>query len=239
MSGHSKWSTIKRQKGVMDAKRGQTFTKLSNAITIAVRQGGGITDPESNFKLRLAMDKARGANMPKENIERAIQRAAGKQADDVTELIYEGFGPGGVAVIVETVTDNKQRTYSEVKNIFDKNGGTLGSTGSVSYMFKRSGEIIIPKNGKSSDDLLSIGLDAGVEDMEEEEEAVIFYTEPSDLVNVKKTLEGQGLNIENAELSFRPSVYSELNEEAGEKVSSLVEKLEDLDDVQKVYTNLK
>lgn len=237
MSGHSKWATIKRQKGANDAKRGQLFTKLSNAITIAVRQGGGITDPTSNFKLRLAIDKARAANMPKDNIERAIQKAISSGADAVQELMYEGFAPGGIAVIVEAVTDNKQRTVSDVKNIFDKSGGSLGNPGSVSYLFNKRGEMVIKKNGADSDELLSKGIDAGVEDMEEEQDSVFFYTDPSQLANVKRNLEEKGLAIESAEIIWLPINYiaSPDNEE---KVMMLIEKLEDLDDVQKVYTNL-
>lgn len=238
MSGHSKWSTIKRQKGVADAKRGQTFTKLSNAITIAVRQGGGVADPNSNFKLRLAVDKARAANMPKDNIERAISKAQGKLGEDVSELTYEGFAPGGVAVIVETVTDNKQRTFSEVKNIFDRNGGTLGSQGSVSYMFERCGEIIVKKNGIASDELLSIGLDAGVEDMDEEGELAFFYLDPSQLQKAKNYFEEKGFVIDNAELIFKPANYVSVDEASQSKILGLIEKLEDLDDVQKVFTNL-
>lgn len=136
MSGHSKWATIKRQKGANDAKRGQLFTKLSKSITLAVREGGGVADPNGNFRLRLAVEAARAANMPKDNIERAISRASGKEMDNLAEALYEGFGPGGFSVIVETLSDNKQRTVSEVKNIFDKNGGSMGSQGSVQYQFE-------------------------------------------------------------------------------------------------------
>lgn len=239
MSGHSKWSTIKRQKGAADAKRGQVFTKLSYAITIAVKQGGGITDPDSNFKLRLAVDKARASNMPKESIERAIQRASGKLAGEVEELVYEGFAPGGIALIVETVTDNKQRTFSEVKNIVEKNGGTLGGPGTVSYLFKKCGEIVVLGGEKTSDELLSLGLDAGIDDMEEEGEAVFFYTDASSFQETKNNLEKSGLKIESAELIFKPLVYVKGDEEASVKVLNLVEKLEELDDVQKVSTNLE
>src|SRR5436190_1731716 len=145
MSGHSKWATIKRQKGANDIKRGQLFTKLSKAITIAVRQGGGVGDPDSNFRLRLAVEAARTANMPKENIERAIARASGKQDNDLEEGLYEGFGPGGFSVIVESLSDNKQRTVSEVKNVFEKNGGNIGSQGSVQYQFDKKGMITVDK----------------------------------------------------------------------------------------------
>ncbi len=239
MSGHSKWSTIKRQKGVADTKRGQVFTKLSNAITIAVRQGSGIADPESNFKLRLAMDRARAANMPKENIQRAIDKAAGSGAEAVEELLYEGFGPGGVALMVEAVSDNKQRTVSDVKNIFDKNGGNLGSSGSVSYLFARKGEIIVSKNSKSTDEIVEIGIDAGAEDFEEEGDSVFFFVPPASLQEVKKNLESSGLQIESAQILYIPTSESEQSGEIADKVMNLCEKLEDLDDVQQVYTNLK
>ena len=238
MSGHSKWSTIKRQKGVADAKRGQLFTKLSQAITIAVKQGGGVIDPNSNFKLRLAMDKGRGANMPKEIIQRAIEKAKGGAGGDMEELVYEGFGPGGVAFIVETVTDNKQRTVSEVKNSFDKNGGNLGAQGSVSYLFKKAGEIVIKKNGKSSDEILDIALDAGVEDMEEGDDVVYLYTDPQNLIHVRNALSEKDLVVDSAELVFRAETTISVDEGIENKIFSLLEKLEDLDDVQKVYTNL-
>ncbi len=236
MSGHSKWATIKRQKGATDAKRGQLFTKLSNAITIAVRQGGGVSDPNSNFKLRLTMDKARAANMPKENIQRAIDRAKGVGSANVEELVYEGFAPGGVAVIVETVTDNKMRTVAEIKNLFDKSGGALGSQGSVAYMFKRRGVIAVPKEGRDSDTLLNFAINAGIEDMEEEGNTVFYYVEPAQLAEAKRGLEEQGLVIESAELSYLPITPTDGADE--EKVFALIEKLEDLDDVQQVYTTL-
>lgn len=237
MSGHSKWATIKRQKGANDAKRGQLFTKLSNAITIAVRQGGGISDPEFNFKLRLAIDKARSANVPKENIERAVNKASAG-AEQVEEMLYEGFAPGGVAVIVEAVSDNKQRTFSQVKNVFDKNGGSLGSTGSVSYMFSRRGEITAAKNGATSDEMLSKGIEANVSDMEDDTNSVFYYTDPQELQSVKKNLEAQGISIESAQLIYAPTNYISSDSATQEKVLNLVEKLEELDDVQEVFTNL-
>ena len=159
MSGHSKWSTIKRQKGVKDAKRGLVFTKLSKAISIAVRQGGGVADPDGNFRLRLAIEAARAANMPKENIDRAIQKASSKAEAALEEAVYEGFGPGGFSVIVETVTDNKLRTVSEVKNIFNKNGGSMGAQGSVMYQFEKKGVVSIEKESKTLDDIFLIAVD--------------------------------------------------------------------------------
>lgn len=238
MSGHSKWATIKRQKGANDAKRGQLFTKLSSAITIAVRQGGGSPDPESNFRLRLAIEAARGANMPKENIERAIQRASGKQADTLEEATYEGFGPGGFSVVVEAFTDNKLRTVSEVKNIFNKNGGSMGAQGSVMYQFEKKGAITVDKGGKSLDDIFMIAVDDGVEDLEDAGSEVLLYTKPEEVTKVKDALSQSGLAIKSVELIFRPVVISAISDkESAEKALSFVDKLESLDDVQKVYAN--
>lgn len=238
MSGHSKWATIKRQKGAADNKRGQVFTKLSYAITVAVKQGGGVTDPESNFKLRLAVDRARSANMPKENIERAIEKAKGVGADSVEEFMYEGFAPGGVAVIVQAVTDNKQRTFSTLKNTFDKNGGNLGSPGTVSYLFTKKGEIIVKKNGLNSEELLSKGIEANITDMEEENDSVFFFTDPQGLQQVRRDLEAQGLTVESAQQVFVANTYLPSDQEAQAKVLEFINKVEDLEDVQEVYTNL-
>jgi len=238
MSGHSKWSTIKRQKGAVDIKRGNLFTKLSNAIAVAVRQGGGIADPESNFKLRLAQDRARAANMPKENIQRAIDRAKSASGEMVEELLYEGFGPGRVAIIIEAVTDNKQRTVSEIKNVFEKNGGFLSGPGSVSYLFKKKGIVVVKKNGMSSDELLSKGIDAHVEDMEEEAERVIYYMDPQSFAQGKALLEKQGLTVVNAEIIYEPTTFVEQNQETQVRVLNLIDVLSERDDVQKVYTNL-
>jgi YebC/PmpR family DNA-binding regulatory protein len=221
MSGHSKWSTIKRQKGVNDAKRGQAFTRLSNAITIAVRSGGS-ADPNFNFKLRLAIDAARSANMPKDNIDRAISRASGKMAGEMDEAVYEGFAPGGVSVIVETATDNNQRTVSEVKSTFDKNGGSLGVPGAVSYQFEQKGLIMVQKNNKSLDDLFLIAAEAGAEDVEDAEEEVAIYTKPEALNTVRESLSQLG-SIEDVEKA--------------QKVLAMLEKMESLGDVQKVYAN--
>ncbi len=239
MSGHSKWSTIKRQKGIADAKRGQAFTKLSNAITLAVRQGGGNADPESNFKLRLAIDRARGMNMPKDNIDRAIEKGKGVGAGStLDEVVYEGFAPGGVAIIVEAATDNKNRTTSEVKNLIEKNGGTMGSQGSVSYMFSRRGELIVPKNGKSLDDIMMIALDGGLEDIEEIDDMFVLYTSPEDLMKVKATLDAENIEIENAELVYKAVTKVETDEATFEKIDMLMSKIDDHDDVQKVYSNV-
>lgn len=239
MSGHSKWSTIKRQKGANDQKRGAQFTKLANAIVIAVRQGGGVADPESNFKLRLAIDKARSFNMPKDNIERAISKGKGEGGSgELHEMIYEGFAPGGVAIIVEAVTDNKQRTVSEVKNVLEKNGGTLGNQGSVSYLFNRIGEIFAPNHSKTPDDLLELAIELNSNDYIDENGDIIFYVDPNSLYASKKALEEKGLVVEGAELVFKPLVTLDLDEAGKTKISDLVEKLEDLGDVQTVSTNI-
>lgn len=242
MSGHSKWATIKRQKGANDAKRGAVFTKLSNAIAIAVRQGGGIGDPDQNFRLRLAVDAARAANMPKENIERAIQRAQGSGADEnVEEVMYEGFGPSGVCLIIEAVTNNKNRTVGEVKNIFDKTGGTLGQPGSVSYQFKQVGQIIINKAGKLLDDIFLDIAEAGAEDIEEVGEEVFIYSSPSDLTRVRSALSAMGYVILEMEIVWKPITLVTVSEEdpTAQKVITLIDRLENLDDVQKVYSNFE
>ncbi len=237
MSGHSKWATIKRQKGVADIKRGQQFTKLANAIVIAVRQGGG-SDPDTNFKLRLAIDKARSYNMPKENIERAISKAGGGGGGgDLHETLYEGFAPGGAGILIEAVTDNKQRTVSEVKNVLEKNGGTMGNQGAVSYLFRKFGEIAVSNSGKSPDEILDIAVELDSQDYTEEEGDVIFYVNPEKLASSKKILEGKGMSIASAELIYKPMTVLPISDEAKTKLMSLIEKLEDLDDVQNVFVN--
>jgi len=238
MSGHSKWATIKRQKGANDAKRGQLFTKLSKAITIAVRQGGGVPDPDSNFRLRLAIEAARTANMPKDNIERAIDRASGKQAAILEEATYEGFGPGGFSVVVEAYTDNKLRTVSEVKNIFNKSGGNMGAQGSVMYQFEKKGVITVEKNGKSLDDIFLIAADSGVEDIEDAGVEVLLYTKPEDVTKIKDELSKNSLKVKTFELVFRPVVISAISDKnSAERALSFIDKLESLDDVQRVYAN--
>jgi YebC/PmpR family DNA-binding regulatory protein len=238
MSGHSKWSTIKRQKGANDAKRGQIFTKLSKAITIAVQQGAGVTDPNSNFKLRLAIEGARAANMPKDNIDRAIQKAIGKQAENLTEVTYEGFGPGGFSVVVEGLTNNILRTVGEVKSIFSKSGGNMGAQGSVMYQFERKGIVTVAKNDKSLDDIFLLAADDGAEDIEDAQEEVFIYTKPEDVAKVRDALSGHGITVKTAELIYRPIVISEIGDkEMAARALAFVEKLEDNEDVQKVYAN--
>lgn len=240
MSGHSKWAQIKRQKGVNDQKRGKTFTKLGNAITIAVKAGGGIGDPNSNFRLRLAIDAARIENMPKENIERAIKRASGKDTGDVEEVIYEGFAPGGVSVIVEAATDNSMRTTAEIKSIFHKANASFGQPGSVAYQFKHIGRIIAKKGNKTFDDLFAIALDQGAEDIEEVDDEVFIYTSLSDLTKIKDTLVLSGVEVLEAELIREPIVTVQVEEQDKlGKIEEFINTLEELDDVQKVYTNLQ
>lgn len=237
MSGHSKWSQIKRQKGVTDIKRGQNFTKISNAITIAVREGKGVTDPDQNFRLRLAIDKARDNNMPKENIDRAIQRASGKQAEELKSVVYEAFGPGGISLIIEAATDNKLRTTSDVKNVLEKNGATFGTPGSVSYQFITKGLIIVKKNDKTVDEIFLKAADAGAEDVEEVGDEVFIYTKSDELAVIRDNLSGS-LQVISAELTRKPAITVSISDkEMANRILRFLEKIENLDDVQKVYSN--
>ena len=232
MSGHSKWSTIKRQKAVTDAKRGAVFTRLGNMIAIAARGG---TDPEMNSTLAMAIEKAKAANMPLSNIERAIQRVSDKNAAQLMEVMYEGYGPGGVAILVECATDNINRTYPEVKNAFNKKGGSVAEKGAVSFQFDRKGLITIKSSGEEA--LLTV-LDAGAEDAVEQDGEMIVYTDPKELAKVRDSIKASGLDIVDAELSYIPNTTVTLDEEKQEKVFSLLEALEDLDDVTNTYTNI-
>jgi YebC/PmpR family DNA-binding regulatory protein len=239
MSGHSKWATIKRAKGAADLKRGLTFTKISNAITVAVKTSGGIIDPNSNFKLRLAVDAARAANMPKDNIERAIQKAVGKDAGNVQEVIYEGFAPEGVSVIIEAATDNSMRTTSEIKSIFNKEGGNFGQPGSVAYLFSQEGRITADKNGKTMDELFEIAVDSGAEDLEDAQDKVVIKTAYADLSSVRQRLIEKGMTLEMVEATRRPlNPISILDPIKLQRVVNFLDKIGDLDDVQKVYSNL-
>ncbi len=239
MSGHSKWATIKRAKGAADLKRGLTFTKISNAITVAVKASGGITDPNSNFKLRLAVDAARAANMPKDNIERAIQKAVGKDAQELQEVLYEGFAPEGVSVIIEAATDNTLRTTSEIKNIFNKEGGNFGQPGSVAYLFSQKGIIVIDKNGKTTDQLFEIAVESGAEDIEDNGDKAIITTSFADLAKVAENLVAKGVALQKSEVVWVPlSTIVLTDNEKLIRVESFLNKIEDLDDVQKVYSNL-
>lgn len=240
MSGHSKWATIKRAKGAADAKRGLAFTKLSNAITIAVRAGGGIADPTQNFKLRLAVEAARAANMPKENIERAIGRAASKGEGIVGEVTYEGFAPSGVAIVVEAATDNPQRTSAEIKNIFNKSNASFGQPGSVSYLFKHMGKIIISKEGKTFDDIFALAVENGAEDIEEGvEDRCIIYTDPSSLSKIKDAFVAKGLRIGDVGLIRKPINLIPVSDSSKkQQILDFIHRLEEMDDVQKVYSNI-
>ncbi|MEK9176604.1 MAG: YebC/PmpR family DNA-binding transcriptional regulator [Patescibacteria group bacterium] len=238
MSGHSKWSTIKRQKGAADVKRGATFTKIGNAITIAVKQGGGIGDPEQNPRLRLAIETARGANMPKDNIERAITRAKEKGERELQEVTYEGFAPGGVSVMVEAATDNPNRTTAEVKSLFNKSGARFAEPGAVGYLFKQVGEITVNKNGKSLDDVFMVAADNGAEDVYDNGEEVIVYVEVSDLSKIKEALNSAGFDVTGAEISRKPFSIVSLPPEQKDKIITFLSDLEDMDDVQKVYSNI-
>ncbi|MBI2442817.1 MAG: YebC/PmpR family DNA-binding transcriptional regulator [Candidatus Levybacteria bacterium] len=238
MSGHSKWSTIKRQKGAADTKRSQLFTKLSNAITLAVRQGGGVGDPALNFRLRLAIEAAKASNMPKDNIERAITRAQGASASDMQEVVYEGFGPGGFSIIVQAVTDNKLRTNAEIRNIFDKHGGSFGVPGSVSYQFAQKGSIIVSRRGKTVDDIFLLAADSGAEDVEEAGEEVIIYTRPEELGIVREALQKEGIELREAKLIRKPLMLFPITDAAtANKALSFTSLLEDHQDVQEVFTN--
>ena len=233
MSGHSKWETIKRAKGANDAKRGALFTKLGNAIAIAARSG---SDPEMNFNLRLAIDKAKSSNMPMSNIQRSIDRGSGKLGgDQIQEVMYEGYGPGGAAILVECATDNINRTYPMVKLAFSKSGGSIGEKGSVSYQFDRRGVITVI--GKDEDLLLQI-LDAGALDAVEDGNEIIVYTDPKELASVRQALQDSGVEIKDAELTFVPNNTVIISDEATQaKLMRLMDSLEELDDVSTTHTN--
>jgi YebC/PmpR family DNA-binding regulatory protein len=236
MSGHSKWATTKRKKAVIDAKRGKMFTKLIKEITISAREGGG--DPNGNPRLRLAVDNAKSANMPQDNIERAIKKATGElEGVSYHELTYEGYAPAGIALLVEVATDNKNRTVAEVRHIFSKNGGTLGETGSVAWMFHRKGVITLPKQNKSEDEIMELVLEAGADDLQTEEEFYEIQTSMEAFENVRKSLLNKKLTIENASLQWVAQNPVRVTGESAEKVIKIIEALEDSDDVQNVYSN--
>lgn len=235
MSGHSKWATIKRKKAALDSKRGKIFTKLIKEITIAARAGG---DPAGNPRLRLAVDNAKAQNMPMDNIERAIKKATG-ELEGVTyhELTYEGYGPAGVAVLVEVATDNKNRTVAEVRHLFSKNGGSMGETGSVAWMFDRKGVITLPVGDKKEDDVMEIVLEAGADDLTTQEEYFEVQTTIENFEPVRRTLVDKSFAVENASLQWIAKNMIEVKGEDAEKVMKMIEALEDLDDVQNVYSN--
>lgn len=231
MSGHSKWATTKRQKAVVDAKRGALFTKIANQIAIAARSG---TDPNMNPSLAMVLEKARQANMPKVNIERAIARVADKNAAALIEEVYEGYGPGGVGVIIEVATDNKNRTMPEVRNTLSKNGGRMADPGSVMFQFARKGYIEISEN---NEDAMMVALDSGAEDVNESEEGLEILTAPGDLMRVRQSLLDAGLTVTIAELRYIPTSGVSIEGEDSEKLEKLLDALDDLDDVTAVHTN--
>ncbi len=236
MSGHSKWSTIKRKKGAKDAERGRIFTRLIKEITVAARQGGG--DESSNARLRTAIQAARAANMPSKNIENAIKKGTG-ELPGVTydEVVYEGYGPGGVALYIEALTDNKNRTVAEIRHLLSKHGGSLGENGSVAWMFSKKGVVAIPAENTNEDDLMMIVLDAGAEDIEEEDETFLVKSEPSNLEAVKAALEENNVAYISAELTMEPQNTVAVEGKQAEQLLKLMDALEDQDDVQNIYSN--
>jgi YebC/PmpR family DNA-binding regulatory protein len=241
MSGHSKWAQIRRSKGVNDARRGQLFTRLGREIVVAVREGGG-GDPNANFRLRMAVQHARDANMPMDNIDRTIKRALGSgEGMQLEEITYEGYGPGGTAMLVQTLTENRNRTVAEVRNAFNRNAGNMGENGSVDWLFENKGVIEVELKGHDPDELSLETIDMGADDVEPvgpDDETLIIYTDPSDVEKVRQALEARKYNILKAESSLTPKSRITLTEEkVAYQVMRLVEKLEDLDDVQNVYTN--
>src|SRR5712691_3948883 len=236
MSGHSKWSQIKRQKGAADVKRGVIFTKMTKEIMLAAKEGGG--DPDANFRLRLAMDRARAVNMPRDNIQRAIDRATGGgDAAALESIVYEGYAPGGVSVMIETATDNRNRTVSEIRSTFTRHGGKLGESGSVQWIFEQKGVIEIDSKGKDADQITLAAIDAGAEDVETESGLITVYTTPGTFERVKRALEAAGVKTASAELSMRPTTTVRVEGDQARKVIALVEALEELDDVQRVHAN--
>ena len=235
MSGHSKWSTIKHKKAKTDAARGKVFTKIIKEITTAAKIGGG--DPNGNPRLRLAIDKAKDANMPNDNIKRAIDKGVGGGEAAMEELAYEGYAPGGVAVMVEVMTDNRNRTAPEIRSIFEKNGGNMGSTGCVSYLFKNKGSIVFEKAGIDEEALAMTAIDAGAEDILSEESTIEIVTSPDNFEKVRESLKSKGFRPETAEVTMVPGTTVKVSGEDAKKVLSLVNRLEDHDDVQKVHAN--
>jgi len=236
MSGHSRWTQIKRQKGLADTRRGQVFTKLAKEISIAVRQGGN--DTQSNSRLRLAVQRARDSNMPLENIERAIKRGTGSSdAAALTEVTLEGYGPGGSAILLQALTDNRNRTLSEVRNIFSRHNSSLGESGCVSWIFEPKGVITIEADKVDAEELALFAIDAGADDVKVDEAAVEVHTQPQDLEAIRKMLEEKGVTISSSELLQVPSTMISLDEKSALQSLKLLDKLEELDDVQHVFTN--
>jgi YebC/PmpR family DNA-binding regulatory protein len=237
MSGHSKWATTKHKKAAIDAKRGKLFAKLIKNIEVAARTGG--PDPDGNPTLYDAIQKARKNSVPLDNIDRAVKRGSGAEAgaSDWQTIMYEGYGPSGVAVLVECLTDNRNRAASEVRTLMNRNGGSMADPGSVSYLFNRKGVVIVDKDGRTEDDVLLAVLDAGAEEVNDLGDSFEVVSEPTDLVGVRTALQDAGIDYESAEASFLPTVQVPLDEDAARKVLRLIDALEDSDDVQNVYAN--
>ena len=236
MSGHSKWSQIKRQKGANDAKRGAVFTKIGREISIAAREGGG--DPDANYRLRLAIENARSVNMPAENIKRAIEKAAGgAAAEQYEEIVYEGYGPGGVAILVEAATDNRNRTAADVRSLFAKNGGQLAGAGAVAWQFEPRGVIAVARDGLDPDDVALAAIDAGADDVDSESDPIEVLTDPGNLESLRTTLEDTGAKVESAEVTMQAKTPIEVDGHVARQNLRLIEALEDLDDVQRVTAN--
>ncbi len=239
MSGHSKWSKVKHQKATTDAVKSRAFTKASRGITVAVREGGGIADPDKNFRLRLAIEFAKSVNMPKDTIERAIEKGAGSGGAAYENLLYEGYGPGGIAFLVEAATDNHQRTASEVKHEFDHAGGSLASPGAVSYQFKKRGLVLVSKASVSPDSMLEVALSAGADDVVERDDVYEIFTKSAVLSQVKRALESAGMMIDHTGFIMQSDSQVNPGESVRPKIEQLVESLEALDDVQNVYTTME
>lgn len=236
MAGHSKWANIKHRKAAQDAKKGKVFTKVAKEITVAAKLGGG--DPEMNPRLRMALDKAKTVNLPKDNVDRAIKKGTGEGNDaNFEDVMYEGYGPEGVAILVQALTDNKNRTVSEVRSTMAKKNGNMGEAGCVSWIFEKKGVINIPVNNIGEDEIMSLAIDAGAEDVETGDDSYEIICDPADYEYVKKTIESENIPYEYAEVTMRPKTTIEVKGENAKKVINLIEALEDLDDVQEVYAN--
>ncbi len=237
MSGHSKWSKIKRQKGVSDIKKGQMFTKLGRELMVAVREGG--PDPERNFRLRLAIQKCRDSNMPMDNVNSAIKKASGGAGGAaLTEANFEGYGPGGAAILIQALTDNRNRALQEIRSVFSRGGGSLAEAGGVAWLFESKGVIVVEAGQLSAEDIALQAIDAGAEDFKIEKDSLEIYTQPATLEPVRKALELHDIGIVSAELSMIPKTTMELGEEEALKVLKLLDRLEELDDVQRVFSNV-
>ncbi|WP_027718154.1 YebC/PmpR family DNA-binding transcriptional regulator [Desulfovirgula thermocuniculi] len=238
MAGHSKWANIKRKKAKVDAQKGKIFTRLAREIMVAVRQGGG--DPDNNPRLKAAILRAKEANIPSENIQRAIQKALGETgAASYEEVVYEGYGPGGVAVMLEIITDNRNRTASEIRHLFSRHGGNLGEAGCVSWLFSKKGVIIVARDGVDEDELMLVALEAGAEDVKTAEGEFEVLTDPADFEKVRQALVERGLPVLDAEVTMVPQTTVKLNGKEAEQMMRLIDALEDRDDVQEVYANFE